>query len=284
MALSPMRAGRADPTMILERDGCWRATLTPDGPGTVHITWADGQLDASAWGPGAEWLLARVPAMVGDLDVPPTIAPRHDAVARALHNHPTLRMGASGTLYHDLLPTILAQRITGGEAVRQWARLVRETGDTAPGPRPDLRLPPAPEVLARRPTWWFHPLGIEVARARTMVEVARHAHHLWDWAALDPIACEQRLRLVRGLGVWTAANVRAISLGDPDAVLVGDYHVKHQVCFALAGRPRGTDEEMLELLEPYAGQRGRVVRALLLDGWSAPKFGPRQRVVSMTRW
>jgi 3-methyladenine DNA glycosylase/8-oxoguanine DNA glycosylase len=284
MALAPMRAGRGDPTMALEPGGCWRATRTPDGPGTVHISWHDGVLDASAWGPGAEWLLAQVPAMTGALDAVPTIEARHDAVAHALHHHPNLRMGASGTLYHDLLPTVLAQRITGGEAVRQWSQLVRAAGETAPGPRPDLLLPPAPDVLARRPTWWFHPLGIEVARARTLVEIARHAHHLWAWAALDPVACEERLRLLRGVGVWTAANVRSISLGDPDAVLVGDYHVKHQICWALAGRARGTDEQMLELLEPYAGQRGRVVRALLLDGWTAPKFGPRQRVVPMTRW
>jgi hypothetical protein len=36
---------------------------------------------------------------------------------------------------------------------------------------------------------------------------------------------------------------------------------------------------MLELLEPYAGQRGRAIRLILLEGRHAPAFGPRQRVV-----
>jgi hypothetical protein len=38
---------------------------------------------------------------------------------------------------------------------------------------------------------------------------------------------------------------------------------------------RGTDERTLELLEPYRGQRGRVIRLLELAGFKAPRFGPR---------
>ena len=44
-------------------------------------------------------------------------------------------------------------------------------------------LPPAPERLAGRPAWWFHPLGIEAKRARALTEVARIADRLWDWVA-----------------------------------------------------------------------------------------------------
>ncbi|MCU1503471.1 MAG: hypothetical protein JWM12_2825, partial [Ilumatobacteraceae bacterium] len=39
-----------------------------------------------------------------------------------------------------------------------------------------------------------------------------------------------------------------------------------------------------ELLEPYRGQRGRVVRMLLLDGNRSPKFGPRKRILPMRQW
>ena len=56
---------------------------------------------------------------------------------------------------------------------------------------------------------------------------------------------------------------------------VGDFHLPHLVCWALAGEPRGTDERMLELLAPYAGQRGRVIRLLEASGIRAPAFGPR---------
>ncbi len=47
------------------------------------------------------------------------------------------------------------------------------------------------------------------------------------------------------------------------------------VAWALAGEARGTDERMLELLEPYRGQRGRVLRLLELAGVRAPRYGPR---------
>jgi hypothetical protein len=32
---------------------------------------------------------------------------------------------------------------------------------------------------------------------------------------------------------------------------------------------------MLELLEPYTGQRGRVIRLLMSGGRGAPRYGPR---------
>jgi hypothetical protein len=64
---------------------------------------------------------------------------------------------------------------------------------------------------------------------------------------------------------------------------VGDFHTKNTVAHALAGRPRGTDEEMCGILRPYAGQRARVVMWLKLDGWRAPARGPKRRIVSIAR-
>ena len=56
---------------------------------------------------------------------------------------------------------------------------------------------------------------------------------------------------------------------------VGDFHLPSMVSWALAGEPRGTDERMLELLEPYRGQRGRVLRLLELTGVGPPRRAPR---------
>jgi 3-methyladenine DNA glycosylase/8-oxoguanine DNA glycosylase len=84
-----------------------------------------------------------------------------------------------------------------------------------------------------------------------------------------------RLQAFPGIGPWTAAEVALVALGDPDAVSVGDFHLKNGVCWALAGEPRGTDERMLELLEPWRGNRARVIRLLGLGIGGAPRFGPR---------
>ena len=79
-------------------------------------------------------------------------------------------------------------------------------------------------------------------------------------------AAYARLRAVIGVGPWTAARIAMLALGDPDAVFVGDLHIPHMISSALANERRGSDERMLELLEPYRGHRARVVRLLMAGG------------------
>lgn len=90
-----------------------------------------------------------------------------------------------------------------------------------------------------------------------------------------------RLLAFPGVGPWTAAEVALVALGDVDAVSVGDFHLKNQVAWALAGKPRGTDEQMVELLEPWRGQRARVLRLLATSGLGAPRFGARKEAMSI---
>jgi len=78
-----------------------------------------------------------------------------------------------------------------------------------------------------------------------------------------------------GIGEWTAAETAQRALGHPDAVSVGDYHLKDLVVHFLTGRARGEDAEMLRLLEPWVGQRQRVVRLIELSGVGKLRFGPR---------
>ena len=40
--LAPLWRGRGDPTMRMAPDGVWRATRTPDGPGTIHLAHRGG--------------------------------------------------------------------------------------------------------------------------------------------------------------------------------------------------------------------------------------------------
>lgn len=282
-----------DPTCRGGPGQWWRATHTPDGPGTVVVRWGRAGLDAEAWGPGGGWLLERVPALLGDHDRDagclaqpvPTAPPATAAVVRAASARvPLVPFARTETPYHDLLPIILAQRITAGEAARQWRRLCQRLGEPAPGPLPGLLLPPHPRTLARRPTWWFHPLGIEAKRAAALVTAARHADALWRLDPDDPAAAQRWLVLLPGIGPWTAAGVAQRSFGDPDAVITGDYWLPHLVVSALAGRARGTDAEMLVLLAPWAPQRARVVRLLSMAGHRVQRFGPGQRVLPIERW
>lgn len=293
--LAAYRAGAFDPTTRLTDHSFLHATHTPDGPATVWLRWAGDPapvdacgLVADAWGPGGEWLLSTVDSMTGVDDRPSDAIQRFDGappvVARALRDTRMVHIGASRNLYHALLPTVIAQRITGQEALRQWRRLCRALGAPAPGPADivgDLRLPPAPDALRARPAWWFHPLGIEAKRARALSELARHHEKFWAWAGADPATAGSMLRLIPGVGPWTVGSVLGPALGDPDAVPVGDFHFPHIVAWNLAGEPRATDDRMLELLAPYHGQRGRVLRGLIRTGEGAPAFGPRRRTLAI---
>jgi 3-methyladenine DNA glycosylase/8-oxoguanine DNA glycosylase len=293
--LAAYRVGGFDPTTRLTDESFVHATHTPDGPATLWLRWAqdpapadEAGLVADAWGPGRDWLLAMVDSMTGADDRPCDATRQFDgappAVARALRDTRMFHIGASRNLYHALLPTVIAQRITGREALRQWRRLCHALGTPAPGPREivgDLRLPPAPEALRSRPAWWFHPLGIETKRARALTEVARHHDKYWRWGTVEPIAAGSMLRLIPGVGPWTVGSVLGPALGDADAVPVGDFHFPHIVAWNLAGEARATDDRMLELLAPYQGQRGRVLRALVRTGQGAPSFGPRRRTLAI---
>ena len=292
--LSWFRHGQTDPTTWLTTTGHGpagagrfvRATFTPDGPGTVSIEWSGPDATVDAFGPGRSWLEQQADRMLGsgDLGDHGLESAAHPLVARAAHENRHLRFGASGNLYHELLPTIIEQRITAGEAYRQWQRLCLELSDPAPGPFTRLLLPPDPAVLAHQPSWWFHPLGIERKRAQPLIDVARHASKFWGWSALGAAEAARKLRLIAGIGQWTVGSVLGPALGDPDAVAVGDFHLKNMIAHNLAGEARGTDERMLELLEPYAGQRGRVVRYVARTGSAAPKFGPKKRILPMRAW
>lgn len=275
-----------------------RATITPEGPGTIELTWGPAVelggavveavpgLRVRSFGPGAGWLADRGGTMAGagDSGDESLRSAPHRAVADAARARDGVRFGASGDLYHELLPTIIGQRITVGEAYRQWRELCRALGEPAPGPFEGLLLPPAPEVLARTPSWWFHPLGIERKRAEPLIEVARHPRKLWNWAQGPAEHAATMLARLRGVGQWTIGSVLGPALGDPDAVAVGDYHLKNTVGWALAGEARATDERMMELLEPYHGQRGRVTRLLKMNGNGAPRFGPKKRILPMREW
>ena len=276
LTLAPLQRGPGDPTMRMGRE-IWRTTHTPDGPATIRIAPRPGGIEVEAWGPGADEVLARATSLTGLEDDPGAFQPA-DPLLRRLHAlRRGLRLARSGAVMEALIPAILEQKVTGTEAYRAWRGLVIRYGEPAPWPAGEagMRLAPTPAVLAGLPYYEFHPLEVERRRADVIRRVCAMAAKLEAAGREGPGPLSARLIAIPGIGPWTVAEVLVRALGDPDAVSVGDFHLPNLVSWALAGEPRGTDERMVELLEPYRGQRARAVRLLETSGLRAPRYGPR---------
>jgi 3-methyladenine DNA glycosylase/8-oxoguanine DNA glycosylase len=280
-SLQPLRLGKHDPTIQLADRRVLRAVRTPAGPATVDVQHLGDRLAVEAWGAGAEWALEQAPAAVGLLDDRAGFDPApHPLVQRLHRDGDGLRLPSTGLLLEALLPAVLSQRVTGFEAKRSFRQLVERWGEPAPGPG-RLLLAPEPRVIAALGYYELHVVGVEKRRADALKRVSAHATRLQGFAGLPGPELRTHLEALPGIGVWTSAEVARVVTGDADAVSVGDFHLKHLVAHALAGEPRGTDDRMLELLEPFAGHRGRVCVLIESAGITAPKLGPRQRIPAL---
>ncbi|MGW1956377.1 DNA-3-methyladenine glycosylase family protein [Streptomyces sp. NPDC001920] len=277
LVLGPLRRGPGDPTFRATPDGSvWRATRTPVGPGTLRVTARGAGVRGEAWGPGAEWLLEQLPELLGAADDPSVFVPRHRLVALTRHRRPGLRLTRTGLVLESLIPSILEQKVTADEAYRAWRLLVRKYGEPAPGPAP-ARMCVMPDAHTWRmiPSWEWHRAGVDNKRASTILRAVRVAARLEEAVRMPPAQAQARLEVVPGIGPWTSAEVVQRSHGAPDAVTVGDLHLPGIVGWALAGDRDADDSVMLELLEPYAGQRHRAARLILLSGRVPERRAPR---------
>ncbi len=233
---------------------------------------------AWAWGDGAAEFLDQIPHMLCvDEDVA-DFRPSHPLIAEAHRRHPDLRMLRTGRVFESLVPAILEQKVHGIAAWRSWRKLVLEFGSPAPGPAPaGLRVPPDAHTWRRIPSWTFHRANVDPQRARTIVAAAQLADKL------EAATSEAGLRIVPGIGVWTAAETAQRVFGDSDALSVGDFHLAAMVGWTLEGRPFD-DAEMVEYLKPLQPHRHRAVRLLQAAGFAyKPKFGPRTPVTDHSR-
>jgi 3-methyladenine DNA glycosylase/8-oxoguanine DNA glycosylase len=289
LTMAVHRRGRRDPTFLVDPAGAlWRTSLTPAGPGTLRLaarqaagpdgrqTWTGVQ--AAAWGPGARWLLASVPDLLGARDDPAAFRPLHPGLRRLVERFSGLRISRTGRVLEALVPAVLEQKVVGVEARRAWRLLLLWHGLPAPGPAPaGMRVFPPPAVWQAIPSWDWHRAGAEAVRGRTIAGAADVAGRL-EAAGIRPAAeADRMLQSLPGIGPWTSAEIRQRAAGDPDAVSVGDYHIPALVGWTLAGVATD-DAGMLELLAPYAGQRYRVTRLIELGGGGPPRRGPRMSV------
>jgi 3-methyladenine DNA glycosylase/8-oxoguanine DNA glycosylase len=281
VTLSVQGRGRSDPTFRIDEAGAvWRTSLTPDGPATIRVTARSRAASApagplvvgQAWGPGADWLLDALPGALGLHDDISGFDPSgHPVLRQVARRHPGLRLGRSGRLMEALVPAVLEQKVLTIEAHRAWRILLAKFGGQPPGPAPrGMRVFPDPKTWRRIPSWDWHRAGVEGVRAQTIIRACTVADSLERLLAKTHEEADRLLRTIPGIGPWTSAETRQRAAGDPDAVSVGDAHLPDMVGWALAGRSATNDEEMLELLGPYAGHRHRVTRLVKLSGLGGP--------------
>ncbi|MCU4748678.1 MULTISPECIES: DNA-3-methyladenine glycosylase family protein [unclassified Streptomyces] len=285
-SIGVLRRGPYDPAFGTDPDGTlWRATRTPRGAATLRLRQdhaPDRTVRAAAWGPGAAWVLERLPALLGGEDDPSGFAPRHRVVAESWRRNQGLRLIRTGQVMEVLVPCVLEQRVTTEDAHRSWRLLLRRFGEPAPG-APRLYVPPDARTLVRVPSWEWHRAGVDGKRSAAIVRAARVARRMEEAAAMDLSAAVARLCAIDGIGPWTAAETLQRSNGAPDAVTVGDLHLPGLIGYALTGERGADDARMLELLEPYAGQRHRAARLILLSGVAPARRAPRQRHARIAR-
>ncbi|TQF05165.1 DNA-3-methyladenine glycosylase 2 family protein [Kitasatospora acidiphila] len=274
--LAPLSHGPGDPACRHTPDGAvWRASRTPAGPGTLRVEAGRGGVRAQAWGPGAGWLLDRLPELLGGTDDPAGLRLPPGPLREAQRTNPGLRLCRTGLVLESLIPAILEQKVTSDEAYRAWRLLLRDFGTPAPGPADRMRVPPSAREWALIPSWEWHKAGVDPKRSATIQRAVRLAPRLEQASAMTHADAYARLTAVPGIGEWTAAETLQRSNGDPDAVSVGDFHLADYVGWAMVGRPRSTDAELLTLLAPYTPHRHRVCRLVALTGLRPPKYGPR---------
>ncbi len=283
--LRVLRRGPYDPCYRTEDGAVWRATRTPEGPATLRLTAraAGTEVHGEAWGPGAEWALDRLPALLGAEDDPSAFTPHHRLTREAHRRNPGLRLPRTGLVMEALIPSVLEQKVTTHEAYRAWRLLVRRFGERAPGPHDGMYVMPDCRTWCRIPSWEWHRAGVDSKRSAAVIRAAQRAARLEEAASMELAPAMARLQLIPGIGPWTAAETLQRSNGAPDALTVGDLHLPRIIGHSLTGARDTDDDGMLELLAPYEGQRHRAARLILMVGRGPSRRQPKFPIADIAR-
>lgn len=260
------RFGKYDVTAKLATGYFKKAFATDEGTNVVEI-YADAKtpLELTVVGPAAEATRASLLGSIERDDGGGIFTPDHPLIAKLHRAHGGMRIVAIPWQFDVAMQTVLGQRVTAEEAMRQFRRIAERYGREAGG----LAVFPPASFVAKMATWQLEQLEIDPKRSRAMLALARAIvarKGFWSSPILVKV-----LESIRGVGPWTIGNVMGFAMGDPDAVVLGDLHLPHVVTWALAEEPRGSDERMVELLEPFRGQRFRVARLLMSGGPKVPR-------------
>jgi 3-methyladenine DNA glycosylase/8-oxoguanine DNA glycosylase len=241
----------------------WRFTETLDG---LRIEKQGGTADLF------DAFVAQIPPDDGALDFNP-----QDPLLQRLAALRGLRFLRMPWPFDVACAVILQQRVRWQTGYGDFAKVARRFGIKSAGGSAF----PTPHVLAATSVTHIEALGIDGKRARALIGLAKA--EVWR-PFLQPDAdradVRRRLLMIDGIGPWTTEMVMGYAYADCDAVPTGDLHFPSMVSSALAGEAEADGDRMLELLQPYQGQRFRVIRLLLWAHRRAPQLLVEHRALS----
>lgn len=273
--------GRFDPTINLADDSIQVAMQTPEGGVTIAATHFRNRASDSSilrvecYGDGNKWIAERVPSLFGFEDQLDQFQPtgKLGQLAKQLSG---ARLPKLPVVFHRLVQIVLQQLVSWSDALHGWKTIVQRYGEDAPGPFP-LRLPPTADRLSKLAYFDLVECGVLPRQARIILHLAKEANRIERLASKGPDDVSKVLLAIPGIGSWTVEHLLGTSLGVADAVLIGDYGLPHTVAWFFNEQARSNDDEMLQLLEPYRGDRFRVINLLWQSGINAPRRGPKRR-------
>ena len=261
--------GHFDPTGSRSAGAFRKVHLTADGrPVAWHFTRTANGFRVRVYGTATADVLTDFLACFPLADGCDGFDPRHPILRRVVQLYGGLRLLRVPWAFDVAAGAVLQQRVRWQVAYSDFRRLANRWGTPAWGA---MAFPTAGQ-LAGLPVEAIEAQGVDPKRARALHALARRETvRPFLTAETDPTRLRLRLRQLRGIGPWTANMIAGYAAGDPDAVPTGDLHLPSLVTSALAGEAEGTDDRMLELLEPYRGLRFRVVRLLSWAARRAPQ-------------
>jgi len=208
--LAPLAALARDPTVRLNAGRFERATLTPDGPAVVVITWSKGEetAEAETFGDGATWLLERTPGLLGCEDDVAGFAPETQPLRELWRLHSGDRVGRTATLWQTSRGSSCSSASTAPTPQFSGVAWSLIWAGRPPGVA-DLLLPPAAQDVGRLGYSDLHRYGIDGKRAENLIRAARVARQLQTFVDRDSRAASAALRSVPGSGSWTSSCLLA---------------------------------------------------------------------------
>lgn len=265
---SLQRLGTYDPTAEAGKDFFRKAFFFRNEPAALDFRRAGESLEITAFGPHSSQLLEETANGLRQDDCYDSFSTEDTGILRLHRLFPGLRLLRFPWLYDMTCSAILQQRIRTVDAMRAWRRIAQRWG--APAPL-GLRAFPSAEMLSQLPKFEFQNIDIDAQRTRTLLRFANESRFLPLRTQMSFSELREHLQRVPGIGPWTTETVLGYGAGDPDAAIPGDLHLPHVVCYALAGETEGSDERMIELLEPFRGHRFRIIRLIYESKLSAPR-------------